>query len=81
MESSTFRCEGERNDHILHYEQVFGNVFEKRESKYCAVLTNHCRKVKGEQIITLQIAQQLKPKNINVAPTKLFAVSVKLNFS
>ena len=21
----TFRCEGERNDHMLYYEQVFGN--------------------------------------------------------
>ena len=33
--SRTFKCEGERNDHMLHYQQVFGNVFEKRESKCC----------------------------------------------
>ena len=37
VESRTFKCEGERNDHMLHYEQVFGNVFERRESKYRAV--------------------------------------------
>ena len=40
----------------------------------------HCHKVKGEQVITLQMAQQLKTKNINVVPGQLFAVSVKLNF-
>ena len=33
----TFKCAGKRNDHMLHYEQVFGNVSEKRESKCCAV--------------------------------------------
>ena len=33
---------------MLHYEQVFGDAFERRESKYCVVL------------ITLQMAQQLK---------------------
>ena len=38
VKSRTFKCEGERNDHKLHYEQVFGNVFERRESKCCAVL-------------------------------------------
>ena len=56
-------CEGERNDHMLHYEQVFCNVFERMESKCCAVLMKHRRKVKGEQVITLQMAQQLKTKN------------------
>ena len=55
----TFKCAGKRNDHMLHYEQVFGNVSERRESKCCAVLMKHCRKVKGEQVITLQMAQQL----------------------
>ena len=33
-----------------HYKQVFGNVFEKRENKCCAVLMKHCSKVKGEQV-------------------------------
>ena len=56
MESRNFKSEGERNDHLLHYEQVFGNVFEKKESKYCRVLMKHRRKVKGEQMIIPQMA-------------------------
>ena len=54
MESRTFKFEGERNDHMLHYEQMFGNVFERRESKYRVVLMKDRRKVKGEQVIILQ---------------------------
>ena len=42
---------------MLHFEQVFGNVFESRESKFCGVLMKHIRKVKGEQVVTLQMAQ------------------------
>ena len=57
---------------MLHYEQVFGNAFERKESKYYAILMKHYRKVKGEQVITLQMAQQLKTKNINVVPGQLF---------
>ena len=68
MENKTFKCEGQRNDHTLHYEQVFGNVFERRESKCCAVLMKFRRKVKDEQVITFQMAQQLKTENINVVP-------------
>ena len=74
VKSRTFKCEGERNDHMLHYEQVFGNVFERRESKFCGVLLKHRREVKGEQMITLQMAQQLKTKNINVVPGKLLCL-------
>ena len=55
-ESRTLKCEGERNDHLLHYEHVFGNVFERKESKCCGVLIKHRRKVDGEQLITLQMA-------------------------
>ena len=51
LESRTFKCEGERNKHMLNYEQVFGKVSERRESQYWAVLMKHCRKVKGEQVI------------------------------
>ena len=47
---------------MLHYEQAFGNVFERRESKYCEVLMKNRRKVKGEQVIILQMPQQLKAK-------------------
>ena len=32
----------------------------------------HHRKVKGEQVITLQMAQQLKTKNINIVLGQLF---------
>ena len=60
MESRTFKCEGERSDHVVHYEQVFGIVFGRRESKCFAVLLKHG--YKGEQVITLQMAQQLKTK-------------------
>ena len=63
VKSRTFQCEGERNDYMLHYEQVFGNVFEKRESKCCALLMKHCLKVKVEQVIILQMDQQLKTKH------------------
>ena len=49
---------------MLHYEQAFGNVFEGRESKCCALLMKHRRKVKGKQVIILQMDQQLKDKYI-----------------
>ena len=65
---------------MLYYEQVFGNAFERRESKYCALLMKHRRKVKGEQVITLQMARQLKTKTINVAPGQLFCRQCQLSF-
>ena len=80
MESRTFKCEGERNDYLLHYEQVFGNIFEKRESKCCGVLMKNCRKVKGSQVITLQMAQQLKTKNVNVIQGQLLCRYCKAKF-
>ena len=80
MVSRTFKCEGARNDHILRYEQMFDNVFERRESKCWAVLIKHCSKVKDKQVITRQMAQQLKTKNIMLHQINYFVVSVKLNF-
>ena len=56
------------------------NVFERTESKCCAVLMKHCRKVKVEQVITLQMTQQLKTKNINVVPGQLFCRQCKTKF-
>ena len=79
-ESRTFKCEGERNDHMLHYEQVFGSVFERRKSKCCAVLMKNCHKVKDEQVITLLMVQQLKAKNISVVPEQLFCPQYKAKF-
>ena len=52
---------------MLYYEQVYGNVFERRESKYCAVLMKDRLKVKGEHVIILQMDQQLKTENISDA--------------
>ena len=65
---------------MLHYEKVFNNVFQRRESKCCAVLMKHCCKVKGEQVITLQIAQQLKTIKIFMHQDNCFVASVKLYF-
>ena len=80
VKSRTFKCEEERNDHMLHYAQVFGNVFERRESKCCAVLTKHRRKVKGEQVIIFQMDQQLKSKNISDVLGQLFCCQCKDKF-
>ena len=77
--SRTFKCEGERDDHMLHYEQVFG-VFERRESKCCAVLMKHHHKVKNEQVIILQLDQQLKTKNISDVSEQLFCCHCKYKF-
>ena len=76
----TFKCAGKKNDHMLHYEQVFGNVSERRESKCCAVLMKR-HKVKGGQVIILQMDQQLKTKNISDVPGQLFCCQCKDNFS
>ena len=65
---------------MLHYEQVVGNVFERRESKCCGVLMKHRCKVKAEQVITLQMFQQLKAENINVVPGQLFSCQCKAKF-
>ena len=65
---------------MLHYKQILGNIFERRKSNCCAVLMKHCGKVKGEQVITLQIAQQLKTKNINVVLIQRFCCQCKAKF-
>ena len=65
---------------MLHYEQVFGNVFERRESKCCAVLMKHRCKVKGEQVIILQLDQKLKTKNISDVSGQPFCCQSKDNF-
>ena len=80
VKSRTDKCEVERNGHMLHYEQVFGNVFERRESKFCAVLMKHRRKVKAEQVLILQMDQQLKTKNISDVSGQLFCCQCKDKF-
>ena len=59
---------------------MFGNVFERRESKCFAVLMKHCRKVKGEQVIILQMDQQLKTQNVSDVSGKLFCCQFKDKF-
>ena len=65
---------------MLHYKQVFGNVFGRKKNKCCGVLMKHCCKIKGEQVIALQMAQQLKTKNINALPVQLFGRQCKVKF-
>ena len=72
------------------------NAFERMESKFCPILIKYRGKVKVERVITLQMAQQLKTKNINVVHGQLFcrqckssifvrdrldALMIKINFS
>ena len=56
---------------------MFGNVFERRESKCCAVLMKHRRKIKGGQVIILQMDQKLKPKIISDVSGQLFCCQCK----
>ena len=65
---------------MLHNERVFGNVFERRENKCCAVLMKHRRKVKDKQLIILQMVQQLKTKNISDVSGQLFCYQCKDKF-
>ena len=44
----------------------------ERRSNCCAVLMKHRQKVKGEQVIILQMDQQLKTKNISDVSGQLF---------
>ena len=53
-------------------------IFERRESKWCGVLMKHRHKVKGEQVITLQMVLQLKTKNVNIIPGQLFCRQCKV---
>ena len=80
MNRRIFKCEGERNDHMQHYEKVFGNIFDRRESKCCAVLMKHHRKVKGKQMFILQMDQQLKNKNLSDLSGQLFCCHCKNKF-
>ena len=45
-----------------------------------SVLMKHCRKVKGEQVIILQMDQQLKTKNISDVLGQLFFCQCKDKF-
>ena len=61
---------------------MFGNVFEGRESKYCAVLLKHCCKVQDEQVIILQMDQKLKTKNISdISDVSEQQLMIKINLN
>ena len=53
---------------------------EMRQARIFGVLMKHRRKVNCKQVITLQMAQQLKTKNINVVPGQLFCRQCKAKF-
>ena len=59
---------GENMIICLHHEQVLGNVFERHATKCCTILKIHRQKTQGSKWITLDIAQQLKAKNLDVGP-------------
>ena len=48
--------------------------------KCCAVLMKHPRKVKGEQVIILQMDQQLKAKNISDVTRQPFSCQCEDKF-
>ena len=72
----------EKETKIIRYimNRCLVNVFERRESKCCAVSMKCRRKVKGEQVITLQIAHQVKTKDINVVLGYLLCRQCKAKF-
>ena len=76
-QSRTSKWERERNDNMLHYEKLFGNIFERKESQCCAAFLKHHRKVKGEQVIILQMDQLLRTNNISDVSGKLFCCQCK----
>ena len=80
VKNRTCKREEERNDHMLPYEKVFGNVFERRKSKRCAVLMKHRRKVKVEQVLVFQMDHQLKTKNISDVSGQQFCCQCKDKF-
>ena len=61
-------------------DRCLASAFERRESKCCGVLMKHRRTVKREQVITPQMTQQLKTKNINVVRGQLLCGQCKAIF-
>ena len=52
----------------LHHKQVFSTVFEHKNEKCCGILKHHKVKAQGKKVATLQMAQQLREKMVNVIP-------------
>ena len=51
---------------------LWTGVFDRRDNKCCAVLMKHRQKIKGEQVIILQMDQTLKNKNISDVSGQIF---------
>ena len=58
----------------LHHKQVFCNVFERKNEKCGGILKHHKRKAQGKKVVTLQTAQQLREKMVNVIPVSEYLV-------
>ena len=70
-----FKCAGKRNDHMLHYEQV---MFLRGEKvNVVQYWWNIFVKLKGEQVIILQMDQRLKTKNISDVPGQISCCQCK----
>ena len=70
-----FKCAGKRNDHMLHYEQV---LFLRGEKvNVVQYWWNIFVKLKGGQVIILQMDQWLKTKNISDVPGQISCCQCK----
>ena len=70
-----FKCAGERNDHMLHYEYV---LFLRGEKvNVVQYWWNIFIKLKREQVIILQMHQRLKTKNISDIPGQISCCQCK----
>ena len=49
----------------FHYEQFFGQVFERKADKCCSILKSHRRNSKADRIINSEMAKILKEKGFN----------------
>ena len=56
----------------LHHECLFGSKFERKEMKCCDVFQKHKKKAVGIHTVKLQLAMDLKEKDISVTPWQKF---------
>ena len=55
-----------------HHLEQFGRIFHKNKTKCCGVINQHKRKVKGQKIISIDTAVNLKQKGQKVIPGQKF---------
>ena len=74
VESRAFKRERERNCYMLFMNRRLVEFLRRGKVNVVEYWWNIVAKLaKGEQVITLQMAQQLKTENINVVPGQLFS--------